>query len=254
VSDLEFGVKLPFLQIQNELIDDVDHFEKYEKWVWIVLARHAFGGLAYPSQKTIAEKVGISDRKIRDCLKGLESKGWIVKNGINEATQTVKWKVVIPEEIEIEWLEKEIERKREKGNKTKKDGGTKQTEDKPPKDEIPYKQIIDHLNERTGKNFRHTTAATKKAISGRWGDEFRLKDFIHVIDVKTEEWKGTDMEQHLNPDTLFRPSNFEKYLNQKPKRSKQPQFKKPQPKRSPGAAMTEEERRALLAEAGIPLD
>lgn len=127
-----------------------------------------------------------------------------------------------------------------------------------PLDEIPYKDIIEHLNEKAGKSFKHTTKATQKAISGRWNDGHGVDQFKHVIDVKTEEWLGTDMEKHLNPDTLFRPSNFEKYLNQKPKRSKQPSFepakpKQPQPQKAQ-PAMTEEQRRAMLAEAGIQLD
>ena len=39
-----------------------------------------------------------------------------------------------------------------------------------------------------------------------------------MIDVKVNEWLGGEMEKHLNPETLFRPKNFEKYLNQKSSR------------------------------------
>lgn len=117
----------------------------------------------------------------------------------------------------------------------------------PEKEEIPHKQIIDYLNERTGKSYKHNTANTLKSINGRWADGFRLKDFVHVIDVKTEEWKGTEYEQYLNPTTLFRPSHFEKYANQPMKRQKSsgPQFAAP---KQTGQAMTEEERQALLAD------
>jgi hypothetical protein len=39
-----------------------------------------------------------------------------------------------------------------------------------------------------------------------------------VIDVKVEKWKGDPkMDDFLRPDTLFRPKNFEAYLNEKPK-------------------------------------
>ena len=40
-------------------------------------------------------------------------------------------------------------------------------------------------------------------------------DFYTVIDKKCEDWIGTELEKYLRPDTLFRPANFESYLNQK---------------------------------------
>ena len=53
---------------------------------------------------------------------------------------------------------------------------------------IPYKEIVDYLNEKTGKNFKHKTAKTRKFIEARWNQDFRLDDFKKVIDVKTDEW------------------------------------------------------------------
>lgn len=80
---------------------------------------------------------------------------------------------------------------------------------------IPFKEIIDYLNEKTGKNFRHTTAATKKCITARWNDKRTLENFKYVIDVKTAEWlNDTKMNQYLCPTTLFG-AKFENYLNQK---------------------------------------
>ena len=46
-------------------------------------------------------------------------------------------------------------------------------------------------------------------------DGFTVDDFKKVIDTKTAEWKGTDMEQYLRPETLFSASKFEGYLNQR---------------------------------------
>ena len=36
----------------------------------------------------------------------------------------------------------------------------------------------------------------------------------HVINVKYKEWNGTEYSRFLVPETLFRASKFEKYLNQ----------------------------------------
>lgn len=81
-----------------------------------------------------------------------------------------------------------------------------------------YKPIIDYLNQKTGKNFKHTTNKTQIVIKARWNEGFEEDDFRRVIDNKVSEWKGTDMEKYLRPETLFG-TKFEGYLNQTPKLS-----------------------------------
>lgn len=76
-----------------------------------------------------------------------------------------------------------------------------------------YKPIIDYLNQKTGKNFKHTTNKTQIVIKARWNEGFEEDDFRRVIDNKVSEWKGTDMEKYLRPETLFG-TKFEGYLNQ----------------------------------------
>ena len=77
------------------------------------------------------------------------------------------------------------------------------------------KEIIDYLNEQTGKHFRYNSQATNGFIDARLEEGYTVDDFKTVIDNKTYEWKGTEQEQYLRPETLFRPSHFESYLNQK---------------------------------------
>lgn len=79
---------------------------------------------------------------------------------------------------------------------------------------IPYKEIVDYLNKKTGKNFKHKTAKTRKFIEARCNQDFRLDDFKKVIDIKTDEWLNTDSDKYLRPETLFG-TKFESYLNQK---------------------------------------
>lgn len=81
-------------------------------------------------------------------------------------------------------------------------------------DPIPYKEIIDYLNMRTGSQYRHTTKKTRELIRARWNEGFRLEDFKTVIDKKCVEWIGTEWEKFLRPETLFRAGKFESYLNQ----------------------------------------
>lgn len=81
------------------------------------------------------------------------------------------------------------------------------------------KKVISHLNEKTGSKYRANTKSTLKHINARLNDGYKLEDFIVVIDKKSKEWKETEFEKYLCPETLFG-SKFEKYLNQKVLESK----------------------------------
>lgn len=77
----------------------------------------------------------------------------------------------------------------------------------------PYKDVIDYLNQRTGKNYKSTTKKNQTVIRARTDEGFSLDNFKRVIDNKVAEWKGTNMEKYLRPETLFG-TKFEGYLNQ----------------------------------------
>jgi uncharacterized phage protein (TIGR02220 family) len=76
-------------------------------------------------------------------------------------------------------------------------------------------EIVRHLNERTGSSFRDTAKSTAKAINARLSEGYTVDDFKTVIDKKCAEWMNTEWEKYLRPETLFRPSHFESYLNQR---------------------------------------
>jgi len=81
-------------------------------------------------------------------------------------------------------------------------------------DRVPYQVIVNHLNERTGSKYRHTTKKTQSLIKARFAEGFTLDDFKQVIDVKTDEWlHDNKMKNYLRPETLFG-TKFESYLNQ----------------------------------------
>lgn len=87
-------------------------------------------------------------------------------------------------------------------------------------DNVPYKEIIDYLNLKANKSYRHKTPAHKKFIKARWNDGFRLDDFKKVIDNKSFDWlvpgkkiNGTPASNYLRPETLFG-TKFEGYLNE----------------------------------------
>lgn len=82
-----------------------------------------------------------------------------------------------------------------------------------PTTQIPYKEIVDYLNQKLGTQYRATSKKTRKLIKARFDDDFTLDDFKTVIDKKAYQWQGTQFSEFLRPDTLFS-SKFEGYLNQ----------------------------------------
>ena len=78
---------------------------------------------------------------------------------------------------------------------------------------IPYVEIIDYLNSKCLKSYKHKNRIAREKIHARWNEGFRLEDFKRVIDIKAAEWlNDTEMNRYLRPDTLFG-SKFEIYLN-----------------------------------------
>lgn len=83
----------------------------------------------------------------------------------------------------------------------------------------PYKEIIDYLNEKTGKRFSHKSKANQKLIRARFNEDNSKEDFFTVIDNMTAQWKDNPkMDEYLRPKTLFS-GNFDNYKNQTPKLS-----------------------------------
>ena len=82
-------------------------------------------------------------------------------------------------------------------------------------DAAPYKTIIEYLNNKVNKRFSYKSESNRKLIKARFNEGYKLDDFIKVIDIKTNEWINDEkMKSYLQPSTLFRGSNFDKYLNQ----------------------------------------
>lgn len=81
-----------------------------------------------------------------------------------------------------------------------------------PDESIPFKEIIEYLNEKTDNSYKPSAEGHKKFIRARWHEGNTLDDFKTVIDYKTNEWMGTKWEIYLRPKTLFATGNFDNYL------------------------------------------
>lgn len=79
---------------------------------------------------------------------------------------------------------------------------------------VPYKEIIDYLNEKTGRNYKHKAKINQRVIKARMNEGYTIEDFKTVIDKKTDGWNDdVKMKEFLRPETLFGPK-FDRYLNQ----------------------------------------
>lgn len=81
-----------------------------------------------------------------------------------------------------------------------------------PDESIPFKEIIEYLNEKTDNSYKTSAEGHKKFIRARWHEGNSLDDFKMVIDYKANEWMGTKWEIYLRPKTLFATGNFDNYL------------------------------------------
>lgn len=78
------------------------------------------------------------------------------------------------------------------------------------------KRVITRLNELNNTKYSTTSDSNLKFIRGRLDDGYTEEDLLLVVDKMSYLWNQPsekDMRQYLRPSTLFRPTNFENYLN-----------------------------------------
>ncbi len=167
----------------------------------------------------LAEETGLSERQIRTALDKLKNTGEIRTESTNKFTLITVVNYALYQAYDID--ERPTNDQQMTNNRPTSDQqattnkNVKNIKNKKNERNIcDADEVIDHLNTRTGSSYRHSDSA-RKHILGRLNEGFTVQDCKDVIDKKCVDWMGTDYEKFLVPDTLFRPSNFEKYLNQR---------------------------------------
>jgi uncharacterized phage protein (TIGR02220 family) len=74
--------------------------------------------------------------------------------------------------------------------------------------------ILDYFKTQTQNAFNYAEA--QNLIKALIEKGHTLEDFKKVTLLKVAQWKGTEYEQYIRPQTLFG-QKFTKYLNEKPK-------------------------------------
>jgi uncharacterized phage protein (TIGR02220 family) len=80
---------------------------------------------------------------------------------------------------------------------------------------VQAREVIDHLNEKAKKGFQYSKASLEH-ICARLREGYSIEQCKAVIDQKIDDVYFVNNPKFLNPQTLFRPGNFEKYLNEEP--------------------------------------
>jgi len=182
-------------------------------------------------RKSWSERLGISEQRLRTLIKRLVQDNMIEL--VKRYNKFTIYRVVNYEKynqqdnqqeiLENQYLEGDNNQQNNQQLTTKQPPSNQQltTKEESNKDKNIYKYIVEYLNQKCNKKFRHTTKATQRLIDARLNEGFTIEDFKKVIDIKYSQWLGTDMEKYLRPETLFG-TKFESYLNEKPKVDKPP--------------------------------
>lgn len=200
--------------------------------------KHFYDGYTwtYNSQKALTELFPFWNRaKIQRIISSLENQGLLIKGNYNQLSYDRTTWYALPKfeqsvvqnqtlncsDLNNEWFKNEqpipINYQLTKQLTTENKDIVEQSSTAP----IPYEEIVQYLNQKTGKNFKSTSKATQRHIKARFTDGFVLDDFKQVIDKKCSDWlRDQKMKEYLRPETLFG-TKFESYLNSKTTTAKQ---------------------------------
>jgi uncharacterized phage protein (TIGR02220 family) len=197
----------PWVKLYRDLLDDPDWHEldgesaKTLIMLWLIASEDETHEGKLPDTRKLAFRLRTNEIKLKQQLIKLEH--WLIQDDIK----------MISGRYQDDAPETETEAEAEAETETEAEASANTS------DKIPYKEIIDYLNSKTGKNFSNSSKETRAKIKARWGingNRRSLQDFKTVIDNKCAQWlKDEKMFSYLRPETLFG-TKFESYLQDIP--------------------------------------
>lgn len=180
----------------------------------------AIGDVVF-GRKKWAEELGLSERQVRTAITHLKETGEISTIKVTNKFTILRienWEFYQSKEDEVTnnmTNERPTTDQQPTNNRPRTKKEKKEKNEKKDKNYIYSRathDIIQHLNERTGSQYKPTTNKTKELIQARMNEGFTVEDFKTVIDKKCVEWMNTEWQEYLRPVTLFG-TKFESYLN-----------------------------------------
>lgn len=173
-------------------------------------------GVCYASNNYFARLYKVDPSAISKWVKNLEDKEYIEVNYIKEKNVIKQREIKINGIAKCQYvLPKDGEgycQKHKENNTSINNINNKEKINKKERNE-DIESVLRYLNLTLGTKYRNCPS-TVRHINARLDEGYTIDDFFNVIDNKYEEWKDTDMEKYLRPDTLFG-TKFDIYLNQK---------------------------------------
>ena len=186
------------------------------EWEWKGQKFKARPGQFVTSLESIRRKAGkgISTKNIRSALERFKKLEFLADEGAKTGRliTIVNWEQY--QEVNKKVAKQPAKRWQRGGKEVATNNNDNNDNNETSNNNIPYVEIINFLNQKCGKNYKHTTRATREKIQARWNEGFRLEDFKAAITKKAAQWKKTEMDSYLRPETLFGPK-FESYLNER---------------------------------------
>ena len=228
---MEFKGSNIFLNIPINMARDPVLLDKAPKGILLmgeIVSMLNVTGKFFMSNAEIAKRLRVTQGTVKNYLDLLEERGYIVRKIIykENSKQIVGRDITLGQSAGLGWGNALTEGRsiakprvgqptdhkknsiREQYKRTDKDIGQAEPDD------IPYKEIIDYLNKKTGRRFPATAKRNREPIHARWREGYRLEDFKRVIDNKCFSWANDPkMSAYLRPTTLFSPK-FSDYLNE----------------------------------------
>src|SRR5690606_18224969 len=180
-----------YRRIQDHwLYEEKRKFSKFEAWVdMLMMANHKDNkfllgnelvevekGSFITSELKLMERWGWGKSKTRDFLKLLENDQMIDKKSDRKKTTITICNYNVYHDYETR--NRPQSDYEQTNSRLSADTNKNVKNDKNEKNNnIPFFEIVEYLNKKTGKSFRHTTKKTKDLIQARWNEGFREEDF-----------------------------------------------------------------------------
>lgn len=209
-------------------------------------------GVCWPSIETIARQLGAGESTVRTAIGKLEQDGWLSRQqrrkGNRNASNVYQLNVAKLQAAAFSHLSESDTSKSDGSNsdtsksdasKSGKNGGfhpsesegdpsvnstTDPSDNKNPSCQVAAQpdreivltdlaiEVLNHLNQVSGSRFQKSRSSLEN-IRARLREGYSVSDLKLVIDLKHEHWHENDKQyQYMRPETLFRPSKFEGYL------------------------------------------
>ena len=187
---------------------------KEQKWQGIDIKR----GQLVTGRKTLSIETGISEQSVRTCLLRLEKTGELTIKSTNKYSiiTIINYNSYQLNDDSINQVSNQQSTSNQPATNQQLTTNKKYKNEKNEKKEKKKKtysdealQVLAYLNEKKGTNYRNGTEIQKRLNNGG-----TMAECMIIIDNKMRDPYFIENPKYMNPVTLFRESNYDKYLNE----------------------------------------